>query len=43
MNKKQRLSGIERGCTRIHSGVARLGLRVVMRLNNKSIKIETFK
>jgi hypothetical protein len=32
-----------RGCLGIHSGVTWLGLRVIMRLNNESLKIEKFK
>ena len=40
MKKNER---IKHGCLGIHSEVDGLGLRVVMRLNNKSIKIETFK
>ena len=31
MNKKQRLAGIGRGCTRIHSGVAWLGLLKILK------------
>lgn len=34
---------MQHGCLGFQSGVARLGLRVIMRLNNRSLKIEKFK